>query len=478
MMNVHVPTRTLSFRMMRSLWTAAAVSLAYAHVSAVEVSISWLRELDNTIASVRSQGVSSYLSEKVKDVARELVPTAFGNRADAVRGASKAGEHVFAIQSRGVDAIRRMDESGSSDSADDFYRWLRGDKLPDLMRDAAPEKVRQAIDGARTLGDNAAFLAGKADAALQAGRSLATRVGSYFVGGNAYGLEPAGSDTRYVVETTGSRPWRVSVDDERLAIATGGISFRPSAFSAADISTLERDLNLNRGSAARDSSGDVDALAQSLGVNSTTLRGAAIDADEAAAALREWDAEQTRKAEEARRLAEQRRAEAEERRRVEAEYQRTEALRRRQAEEAERLAREEDERRISRSARVRPEPRSPSFGEMLIGDIGRAVLRNKYGVAPLPTPGVRGESANDGCSGAHSAIEQCSQRVQSARGICDSSQAAARCMSSIESRYSSCPDVVAGAADMRRQALNQGASICSTCNSARDCARLWGVAAN
>ncbi|MEQ1673860.1 MAG: hypothetical protein ABL865_02310, partial [Candidatus Nitrotoga sp.] len=78
------------------------------------------------------------------------------------------------------------------------------------------------------------------------------------------------------------------------------------------------------------------------------------------------------------------------------------------------------------------------------------------------------------CSGANADIQACGNG--SARGgICEINQALAICMNNLERKYSVCAAVADSARQLRIQALDAGAGICSNCNSRVSCASRWGV---
>lgn len=446
---------------------AAAVSLVSLmglpqSTLALEISFEGFRELDQSLESVKAQGFSNWARDKFQGALREHLPSAFGDRAPTVRRVVTTGSHVYSIQGRGVDVLQHglSADPGSEYIRRDkeFWAWLRGEELRALVRDAIPERMRPVLDSAERIRDNAAWLAERgnqalhsAQQALQSTQAWADRVKVYFSETTGYGLEPGGRDAQVISGSSGTTRSAIAPDAERiesarqhLAAPTRSLTLneliasqgaptprdeatinpqvptaraqtaRPSTKGGFDddIAALERDLGM-RGSSGPKRSTDLDSLESSLGMKSSARSNERADwaeeARRAAASTQQWEADQTRKAEEQRRVLAARQAQEQrdrERRAAESEAERArrnaelenERARRATAAESERARAAESDRaaRPSQSASSSASESSSDggsfLGEVLLG-VGKAYLQNRTAGGPSSTSRPQGSGA-------------------------------------------------------------------------------------
>lgn len=507
----HCKIRLGAVLLLLALMPLGQVSRAQGTASgSFEISISGLRDLDQTLASIKAKGVGEWLSATARRASRENFPSLFGARAKSVDRVVQAGDHVYTLQSRGFDTIRNMQSARSSaeveQTSNEFWSWIRGEKLPALSTDILPSRVRSAVDSAGRVRDNAAWVAERGEQAVDAAASVASRVSAYFSETTGYGLEPGARKSEVVAVERGAdrspiAPDAASIDSAEAWVARNrraenapGVITRAAMDatqaraplkgpSETDIAALERDLGV-RSSSGLKSTTEIDTLAASLGVVSKPpARGSSKWAEEARiarTAVENWEVEEARKAEAQSRMREaQQKQEARERERA------------RHAVEKQAL-RLQTESEVSVPARANEPKESSSYsiGSFLgdvMGEVGRTYLRQKYGTSPVPGPvaraprstppstAERGQGANVECSGASTAVLACQRQIENVKGICETNRATAVCMASVEQRFRSCSEVATTAREIRLQALDGAGGICSNCNSRAECARVWGV---
>jgi hypothetical protein len=170
----------------------------------LEISISGLRRLDAVLSDPLG-AARSWVRSKV-ELASERVTELFGSDEVAASRAVKTGKHIFSIQQRGVDAFGRDLRDESSAGGDEFFDWLKRDKLPEMMEDVLPEGLAKAVNVLKGPFDaaveNANWLAERADDVQEWVRSVAEDVDTVVAAAVAthlsdevdYGLEPGGRD--------------------------------------------------------------------------------------------------------------------------------------------------------------------------------------------------------------------------------------------------------------------------------------------
>jgi len=497
-------------------WVTAAVGIVVAAVfsmgldvaraeeSSFELSITGLRELDQTFEQIKQQGLGNWASDKVKAAVREEFPALFGPQAESVEKVVKAGEHTYSINAKAVDAVGGMITEESASKGDEFYDWLERDKLPQLAKDVVPDSVRGIVEGAEHLADDATRVAEKGQQAIDSVVSMGDRLSEYFSEETDYGLEPGGEDAAVVANARGASAEPVSPEPEVVAQAAAWIEEHPTVMTsgaaedptpsgpapdvqgdepivadtrpvrddpklpaggafADDIAALERDVG-GGGKKASGFDSDLDALAADLGIDPAATGNKQTDwAEEAARAesdSREWEAGQVRKAEEQRQL---------------------DALRR-QKEQLARQARLEAEaaqaaaEREYRSSYADTSSSSSSsksgwgslFGAVVVG-AAQGYLQGKYGVSTALPSGNRGSSGGSASAGsacgtsqrAYASYETCMEQALRSNSNCQRFRIAQRCANDAATNLSSCPSLAQQFRDAASSAAESAKASCA-----------------
>ncbi len=196
-----------------------------------EISISGLRRLD-AVLSDPVGAARSWVRSKI-DLASERVAELFGSDEVEASRAVKAGKHAFSIQQGGVDAFGRDLRDESSTGGDEFFDWLKRDKLPEMIEDVLPEGLTNAVNALKRPFDaaveNANWLAERADDVKEWVQSVADDVDTDVAAAVAthlsdevdYGLEPGGRDVAAVRAGADDVPLLASIEPDHLVGLVG-----------------------------------------------------------------------------------------------------------------------------------------------------------------------------------------------------------------------------------------------------------------